>query len=153
MADYIKDIRSQIGNYPIILTFAGGILTNEKNEVLLQKRSDFNVWGLPGGAMEFGETAMETCVREFKEEAGINVSIQELLGVSTNQIQEYPNGDKAQCVVINFIVKKDSKSNCVLSDETLDLKYFSLDNLPKLINDQHYKIIENYYYNRFPYYD
>lgn len=153
MADYIKDIRSQIGNYPIILTFAGGILTNEKNEVLLQKRSDFNVWGLPGGAMEFGETARETCIREFKEETGINVSIQEFLGVSTNQIQKYPNGDKAQSVVINFIVKKDSKSNCVLSDETLDLKYFSLDNLPKLINDQHYRTIENYYYNRFPYYD
>ena len=61
MADYIKDIRNKVGHEPIILNFAGGILVNQANQVLLQKHSDLNQWGLPGGALEFGETAEGAC--------------------------------------------------------------------------------------------
>lgn len=46
--NYIKTLRQKVGHEPIILNFAGGILANSKNEILLQKRSDFNAWGLPG---------------------------------------------------------------------------------------------------------
>lgn len=50
--------------------------------------------------MEFGESAEEACVREFLEETGLKVKVKSLLGVSTNFIQHYPNGDVAQAVVI-----------------------------------------------------
>ncbi|WEA89461.1 NUDIX domain-containing protein (plasmid) [Lactobacillus gasseri] len=103
--DYIKNIRKKIGHQPLIITYAGGLLVNNNDEILLQKRSDFKAWGLPGGALEFGETAEEACIREFKEETGIQVAIKSLLGVSTNQIQHYPNGDIGQSVVIEFIVE------------------------------------------------
>ena len=73
MADYIKDIRNKVGHEPIILNFAGGILVNQSNQVLLQKRSDLNQWGLPGSALEFGETAESACRREFIEENAIYV--------------------------------------------------------------------------------
>lgn len=71
-----------VGHEPQILNFAGRILVNEKNEILLQKRSDFNLWGLPGGAIEFGESAEEACVREFWEETGLKVKVKSLLEVS-----------------------------------------------------------------------
>lgn len=58
--NYIKDIRSLVGNQNIILNFAGGVLVNNKNEILLQRRSDSKLWGLPGGAMELGETGQKT---------------------------------------------------------------------------------------------
>ncbi|GLB47550.1 hypothetical protein WR164_15290 [Philodulcilactobacillus myokoensis] len=73
---------------------------------MLQKRADFNEWGLPGGALEFGETAVDACKREYMEETNLKVKIQGLLGISTNQMQKYPNGDQAQSIVIKFIVKK-----------------------------------------------
>ena len=85
--NYIKTLRQKVGHEPIILNFAGGILANSKNEILLQKRSDFNAWGLPGGALEFGESAPKACVREFLEETGLKVRTKSLLGVSTNFIQ------------------------------------------------------------------
>jgi len=151
--DYIKDIRKKVGHAPIILTFAGGILANKRNEILLQKRSDFNSWRLPGGALEFGETAEEACKREYLEETGLKVAVKSLLGVSTNYIQHYPNGDIAQTVVIEFIVESIEKINVNLSSETLNLKYFSKDNLPKIFNEQHKKFIKNYYSGNFPYYD
>lgn len=153
MADYIKDIRSKVGHNPIILNFAGGILVNAKNEILLQKRSDFKLWGLPGGAIEFGETAMEACIREFKEETGLDVEISKLLGVSTNFIQDYPNGDEAQSILIMFVVNKVNKEISFTDNETLDLDYFSFNHLPKLFNEQHIHAINNYYLGNYPYYE
>ncbi len=123
--DYIKTLRQKVGHEPIILNFAGGILANDQNEILLQKRSDFNAWGLPGGALEFGESAQETCFREFLEETGLKVKVKSLLGVSTNFIQHYPNQDVAQAVTIEFIVELVEKTSKEVSSETLDLKYFS----------------------------
>lgn len=149
--DYIKNLRQRVGHEPLILNFAGGILVNEKNEILLQKRSDFNSWGLPGGAMEFGESAEEACVREFLEETDLKVKVKSLLGVSTNFIQHYPNGDVAQAVVIEFIVELVEKTDEQGSSETLDLGYFSRDKLPSIFNKQHLNFISRYYNRNYPF--
>ncbi|WP_237391666.1 NUDIX domain-containing protein [Paenibacillus dendrobii] len=34
----------------IILNFSGAIITNEKGQILLQRRRDKDAWGFPGGA-------------------------------------------------------------------------------------------------------
>ncbi|WP_304441054.1 MULTISPECIES: NUDIX domain-containing protein [unclassified Lactobacillus] len=109
-------------------------MANSKNEILLQKRSDFNAWGLPGGALEFGESAPKACVREFLEETGLKVRTKSLLGVSTNFIQHYPNQDVAQAVTVEFVVELVEKMSKEISSETLDLKYFYKDKLPKIFN-------------------
>ena len=149
--DYIKNLRQRVGHEPLILNFAGGILVNEKNEILLQKRSDFNSWGLPGGAIEFGESAEEACARKFLEETGLKVKVKSLLGVSTNFIQHYPNGDVAQAVVIEFIVELVEKTDEQGSSETLDLGYFSIDKLPSIFNIQHLNFIREYYNRDYPF--
>ena len=147
--NYIKTLRQKGGHEPIILNFAGGILANSKNEILHQKRSDFNAWGLPGGALEFGESALKACVREFLEETGLKVRTKSLLGVSTNFIQHYPNQDVAQAVTVE-LVEKMSKE---ISSETLDLKYFSKDKLPKIFNKQHQIFIDHYFNEDYPFID
>ncbi len=147
--NYIKTLRQKVGHEPIILNFAGGILANSKNEILLQKRSDFNAWGLPGGALEFGESAPKACVREFLEETGLKVRTKSLLGVSTNFFQHYPNQDVAQAVTVE-LVEKMSKE---ISSETLDLKYFSKDKLYKIFNKQHQIFIDHYFNEDYPFID
>lgn len=151
--NYIQHLREKVGHEPVILVFAGGILTNDRDEILLQKRSDFNLWGLPGGALEFGEDAVAACKREFMEETGINIEVDKLLGVSTNNIQNYPNGDVAQSVVIDFLVSSIGKEVTTLSSETLNLQYFSKNNLPKIFNQQHQTAINNYYSKKYPYFE
>ncbi|OYR87311.1 NUDIX hydrolase [Lactobacillus taiwanensis] len=151
--DYIKTLRKKVGHEPIILNFSGGILTNNQNEILLQKRSDFNAWGLPGGALEFGESAQEACVREFLEETGLKVRTKSLLGLSTNFIQYYPNQDVAQAVTIEFIVELVEKTSKEVSSETFDLKYFSKDKLPKIFNKQHQLFIDHYFNGDYPFID
>lgn len=151
--DYIKTLRKKMGHEPIILNFAGGILVNNKNEILLQKRSDFNAWGLPGGALEFGESAEDACVREFFEETGLRIRVKSLVGVSTNFIQHYPNQDIAQAITIEFIVELVEKTTNKISSETLDLKYFSKETMPKLFNKQHQLFIDHYFAGDYPFID
>ena len=151
--DYIKTLRKKVGHEPIILNFAGGILINNQNEILLQKRSDFDAWGLPSGALEFGESAQEACIREFLEETGLKVRTKSLLGLSTNLNKYYPNQDVAQVVTIEFIVELVEKTSKEVSSETLDLKYFSKDKLPKIFNKQHQLFIDHYFNGDYPFID
>lgn len=63
-----------------ILSGVPAIIRNSKGEILLGKRSKKmiyypDMWGLPGGLIEFGETIEQAAKREVKEELGINIEI------------------------------------------------------------------------------
>lgn len=135
--NYIKWIRSKVEHEKIILTFAGGCIFNNKGEVLLQRRGDFNKWGFPGGAIELGETPELAAIREAKEETGLDVKVKNLIGIYTDCNMEYPNGDKAQSILITFELEVIGGEIYCDKDETLELKYFSLDNMLKLFCKQH----------------
>ena len=50
---------------------ASAVVINNEGKILLHRRSDNDLWALPGGAMEIGESISETIVREVKEETGL----------------------------------------------------------------------------------
>lgn len=135
--NYIKWIRSKVGHEMIILNFVGGCIRNEKGEILLQRRSDKNEWGFPGGAIEIGESAKDTVIREIKEETGLDVIPQELIGIYTGYFDEYPNGDKAQVISIFFDLKIVGGCLDEMNNESIELKYFSENDFPRLVNKQH----------------
>ena len=47
---YIEFIRSKVGHDKIILNYVGAAIYNDSGKVLLQRRSDRNTWGVPGGS-------------------------------------------------------------------------------------------------------
>ena len=58
------------------------VITNAQGQVLLLKANYGNfAWGLPGGALEPGETIHEALVRECQEELGLGVQVNYLSGV------------------------------------------------------------------------
>ena len=141
--NYIKWIRSKVGNEKIMLTFAGGCIFNELGEVLLQRRADCNKWGFPGGGIELGETPQMAAIREIKEETGLDVEIIKLIGVYTDFDVQYPNGDKAQSICIAYELKVTGGELLGDENETLELKYFALDNLPPLFCTQHEELAKD----------
>ena len=139
--NYIKWIRSKVGHEKIILIFAGGCILNEKGEVLLQRRGDSNKWGLPGGAIELGETPHMAAIREVKEETGFDVEVNNLIGIYTDCNLEYPNGDKAQSICIAFELNVVGGQMYCDKEETLELKYFPFDKIPEMFCKQHEDIL------------
>ena len=61
---YIQQLRELVGFRPIIMVGTGVLLLKEK-EVLLQRRRDNGLWGIPGGSLEPGESLEETARREI----------------------------------------------------------------------------------------
>lgn len=131
---YIMDLRKYVGHETLIGLGATTLVFNEKNELLLNLRTDTNTWGIPGGSMELYETIEDTAVRELKEEAGILAEQLELVTVLSGEeyFFEYPNGDKMCTVIVLFKVKNYVGEIKVSDNESKQLKFFALDNLPKM---------------------
>jgi len=126
------DLRKYIGHEPLIGVGATTLVFNDKNELLLNLRTDTNTWGIPGGAMELYETIEETAVRELKEETGICAEELKLVTVLSGKDYyfEYPNGDKMCTVIVLFKVLNFSGTLKVSDNESKSLRFFPLTNLP-----------------------
>ena len=131
---YIMNLRKYVGHEPLIGVGATTLVFNDKNELLLNLRTDTNTWGIPGGSMELNETIEETAIRELKEEAGISADKLELVSVLSGKDYyfEYPNGDKMCTVIILFKVLHYTGNIKVSDNESKQLKFFALNDLPNM---------------------
>jgi len=146
MSDYIKWLRSKVETETVILNFAGVCLTNDNGGILLQKRSgNTDIWGLPGGALEIGESIEEAAVREVKEETGLDIKVDYLIGVYSKYFHELPNGDKYQAICYFFKGKILGGNFCIDNVETYDLQYFAPNKLPPLFVQQHADAINDFF--------
>ncbi len=141
--NYMKWLRGFVGHKKIMLVHAGGCIFNEKGEVLLQKRGDCNLWGFPGGAVELGETPEMAAVREIKEETGLDIEVGELLGIYTDLDARCSNGDRYQSICIVYILKATGGELFCDNEETIELKFFSLEENPPLFCEQHEKMFSD----------
>src|SRR5205809_7860218 len=101
--------------------------------VLLQKRDDNGLWGLPGGSVEPGESVTEAVVREVREETGLEVEPVRLIGVYSapehHQIVTYPDGNVIHYVSSSFECRVVSGA-LACSHESLELGWFDPERLP-----------------------
>lgn len=140
-SDYVSWLRAQVGHAPIQLNFAAGCVVTGEG-VLLQRRGDDGAWGFPGGAIELGESAGEAAVREVAEETGLRVAVDAMLGVYTKYRHRYPNGDVVQPITVFFrcsvVGRQPGGQNAESRQpESLELRYFPLSHVPRLMNRQH----------------
>jgi len=64
-----------------MLTLGVNIAIIHSGQILLIKREDFEVWCLPGGHVDPGESVAQAAVREAWEETGLEVELTKLVGV------------------------------------------------------------------------
>ena len=107
------------------------VIRDGQGKILLERRSDCGLWGLPGGRIDPGESISETVIREALEETGLVVEITCLLGVYSDpedRIVSYSDG-VVQLVDI-MLEARVLSGQMHLSEESLELKFFAPDELP-----------------------
>jgi len=144
---YINGLRKFIGSRPIISVGSTVIVVNEKREILLQHRSDTLEWGLPGGSMELGESLEQTAERELFEETGLKARSLKFIDILSgeNLYFKYPNGDEVYNVICVYLAEGISGKLAMNDGESLDLKYFSAEELPTQLDERARLIIEKYF--------
>ncbi len=104
---------------------AGIIFRHNKTEVLLIKRRDVPVWVLPGGGLEPDEPPEIGAERETEEETGFKLKLNRLVGIFL---------PKNRLTKATYLYEFDIVGGTMyLGDETQDIKYFNIKNLPSLM--------------------
>lgn len=129
---YIEDLRSMIGNYPLILVRPSVVLINKLGQILLVKYVDGN-WGIPGGLMELGESVEASAKREVKEELDIDLGKLHLLGVFSGEelYTKLSNGHEYYNVIVGYICRDYTGDIKPDGKEVLEAKFYNLMEVPE----------------------
>lgn len=105
---------------------ASAVVADERGRILLMRRSDNELWSIPGGGMEVGERIAETAVREVKEETGVDVEIDHLVGIYSNpeHVVEYSDGEVRQQFSVCFACRTVG-GELATSNESSEVGFFS----------------------------
>lgn len=123
---------------PTFTMGAFAIITDSEKRVLLCLRQDYDLWNLPGGGVEHGEAPWDCVVREVKEETGLDVVVERLIGLyakpdSNDLVFSY------RCQVISGTLK--------IGEEAKEIQYFHLNELPTNIIQKQVERIKDYFAN------
>ncbi len=131
----------RISHIPFIQTGSAIIIRNEVGEILLQERTDRNMWGLPGGCQELGEDLRVTATREAYEETGIKLNPLDIELIDTlsgeSRKNSYTNGDIVYNNTSLYLadVSITDINNLKCDSETKRLKFFNINDIPENIMD------------------
>ncbi len=112
----------------------------QDNTILLIKRAvdPFkDLWALPGGGIDFDQTAVEALRLEVKEEVGLTVVSSDFLNIYTN-----PARDPKQVIALAYSVK--TKGQPKAGSDAQECKFFPIDALPQPLAFDHAQIIKDY---------
>ena len=106
----------------------------EENRVLLIRRGTaplLGEWSLPGGVLECGETLREAVAREAREETGLVVETDEMLGVYERLIRGDAGRVRYHYVLIDFLCRPVS-GDLKAGSDAADVRWFTREELPPL---------------------
>ena len=126
---------------PTELGLSVSALVWREQEILLMRRSDNGLWGLPGGFVELGESVAEAARREVEEETGWTVDIGRLIGVYSDpahQVVDYGEktsgpgrGGRVQVVNLCFHARALRSGEATTPEETMEFGFFASGTLPE----------------------
>ena len=122
------------GAYPNCPQVAVGAIVFKEDKVLLVLRGKppaENLWSIPGGSVELGETLQEATEREIREEAGITIRARE--PVYTFDVLERDNKGNVRFHYVIVDLAADYISGELRpGDDAVDVRWFSADEVNKL---------------------
>ena len=145
MKDYYKELRKRTGHMSLVLPHSVVLLFNDKNEILLEERSDDGYFDFPGGGIDLKESGEEAAKRELFEETGLIVDELEFFKVYSGEITHYVyfNGDEIYGVDLIYICRKYHGEIKPQEEEVKKIKFYNLNNLPDKMSIRNKQIIKD----------
>ncbi|MYW03246.1 NUDIX domain-containing protein [Streptomyces sp. SID3343] len=94
--DYFHDPAAPVANS--VVPSVTAVVVDARGHLLMIHRTDNDLWAIPGGGHDVGESIAETVVREVREETGIDVEVLDLVGTYTDphHVMAYDDGEVRQ---------------------------------------------------------
>lgn len=128
MPEHVLRMRELVGGDELLqLPSVSIALRDDGGRVLLARHVEGNVWLLPGGGIEPGETPADAAVREMWEETGLFVRLTGLVGVfgGPEFIVHYRNGHRTSYVTSTFEAVPRGGAAHLDRSELLEIRFVS----------------------------
>ncbi len=124
----------------ILVTVDAIVERGGKILLIRRKNEPFkSYWALPGGFIEYGESAEDAVKREIKEETNLEIKIKRLLGVYS----AFGRDPRGHVISICYVAKAQGKERG--GSDAEDARFLSLTEIKKeKLAFDHAKIIEDY---------
>ena len=124
-----------------------------KGKLLLEKRRDSDIWGMPGGGCKKWETGREAIAREVYEELGVRIPKDRFtkLKVYDNpgRIAAFRDGSIWRMVIVMYGYEFEEEPNMRISAESRELRFFTKEEIANIeIAITHRDIVEELFLNR-----
>lgn len=126
-----KRHKNPLPTVDVIVAIDGKIL-------LIERKNPPHGWALPGGFIDYGESAEEAAAREIKEETGI-----ELSGLTQFRCYSGPDRDP-RFHTLSIVFTAESTGRPVAGDDAAGTGLFEPDELPSPIAFDHAEILRDY---------
>lgn len=107
---------------------------DDAGRILLVHKTDNDLWALPGGGHDVGESIADTAAREVQEETGVDVEVAGVVGLYTNpnHVMAYDDGEVRQQFSICFSARLVGGQAREDGTETKEVRWVDVDDLDNL---------------------
>lgn len=130
--EFVVQLRAKIGHAPLPLNGVIAVVLDERDRVLLVRRSDTGDWALTTGCLEPGEQPAAGAVREVFEETGVEVTVERLVSAEALDLSVAPNGDQVYWLALGLRCRFVRGRARVNDDESVEVGWFDPDTVPPL---------------------
>ncbi|MEU4673004.1 NUDIX domain-containing protein [Amycolatopsis sp. NPDC023774] len=124
--DYYNDPNAPKANS--IAVAVSAFIQDDQGRILMIRRTDNDLYAIPGGQLELGETLAQAAVREVREETGIECEVTGVIGLysNPNHVIAYDDGEVRQEFSICFRARR-LRGDLRTSNETKEVVWIPKD--------------------------
>lgn len=150
--EFVARLREHVGTDLLWLPGVAAVVVRPSpvggaDEVLLVQRADTLAWTVVTGILDPVEEPAVGAVREVLEETGVVARAERLVWAHTTPVVEYDNGDLSAFLSLCFRCSWVEGEPVVADDESVDARWFRLNDLPPMSQSQRRRIelaVENH---------